>query len=37
LVVIPLAHWLEGDRVTKHAIIGGFAAVAGIIGLTLAR
>jgi drug/metabolite transporter (DMT)-like permease len=37
LAVIPLAHYLEGDRVTKRAIIGGVIAVAGVIGLALAR
>jgi drug/metabolite transporter (DMT)-like permease len=37
LVVIPLAHFLEGDRVTRRAVIGGIIAVAGVIGLTLAK
>lgn len=37
LVVIPLAHWLDGDRITKRAVFGGLLAVAGVIGLTLAK
>jgi drug/metabolite transporter (DMT)-like permease len=37
LVVIPLAHFFEGERVTRRAIIGGVIAVAGVIGLTLAK
>ena len=36
LLVIPLAHFLEGERVTHHAIVGGVVAVAGVIGLTFA-
>jgi drug/metabolite transporter (DMT)-like permease len=35
LAVIPLAHWLEGDRITQRAVVGGIVAVAGVIGLTL--
>jgi drug/metabolite transporter (DMT)-like permease len=37
LVVIPLAHFLEGDRVTRRAVVGGIIAVAGVIGLTMAK
>jgi drug/metabolite transporter (DMT)-like permease len=37
LAVIPLAHWLEGDRITRRAVLGGAIAVAGVIGLTLAQ
>lgn len=37
LVVIPFAHYFDGDRVTKRAIFGGVLAVGGVIGLTLAR
>ncbi|HMP82806.1 MAG TPA: DMT family transporter [Verrucomicrobiota bacterium] len=37
LVVIPMAHYMEGDRVTKRAILGSLLAVSGVIGLTLAR
>ncbi len=37
LLVIPLAHFLEGERVTRRAVVGGVLAVAGVIGLTLAR
>jgi drug/metabolite transporter (DMT)-like permease len=37
LVVIPLAHFLEGERITKRAIFGGLLAVGGVIGLALAR
>lgn len=34
LVVIPLAHYLEGDRITWRTVLGGMLAVAGVIGLT---
>ena len=37
LAVIPLAHYYDGDRVTKRAILGGVLAVAGVIGLALAK
>lgn len=37
LLAIPLAYWLEGDRPTRRALIGGVLAVAGCIALTLAR
>jgi drug/metabolite transporter (DMT)-like permease len=37
LVVIPLARLMEGERITKRAVIGGAIAVAGVIGLTLSR
>jgi drug/metabolite transporter (DMT)-like permease len=37
LVVIPLAHFMEGERITRRAVFGGMLAVAGVIGLTLAR
>ncbi len=37
LLSIPIAFWLEGDRPTKRAIIGGVLAVAGCIALTAAR
>ncbi len=37
LAVIPLAHYFDGDRVTKRAIFGGVLAVAGVIGLALAK
>jgi drug/metabolite transporter (DMT)-like permease len=37
LVVIPLARLTEGELVTRRAVLGGIAAVAGVIGLTLAR
>jgi drug/metabolite transporter (DMT)-like permease len=37
LVVMPLAHSLEGDRITARTLLGGALAVAGVIGLTLAR
>lgn len=36
LVVIPLAHFMEGDKITPRAILGSAIAVAGVIGLTLA-
>jgi drug/metabolite transporter (DMT)-like permease len=34
LLVIPIAFWLEGDRPTRRAIVGGVLAVAGCIALT---
>lgn len=37
LAVIPLAHYMEGDRVTPRAVYGGIIAVAGVIGLTLVK
>jgi drug/metabolite transporter (DMT)-like permease len=37
IVVIPFAIALEGERPTLHSLIGGLIAVAGVIGLTLAR
>lgn len=37
LLVIPLAHFLEGERVTHRAVIGGVMAVAGVVGLTLVK
>ena len=37
LVVMPLAHYLEGDRITIRTLLGGLLAVAGVVGLTLAR
>ncbi len=36
LVVMPLAHYWEGDRVTWRTLLGGVIAVAGVIALTLA-
>jgi drug/metabolite transporter (DMT)-like permease len=37
LVVLPLARILDGDRITRRAVLGGLLAVAGVIGLTLAK
>lgn len=37
LLSIPIAFWLEGDRPSKRALIGGVLAVAGGIALTAAR
>jgi len=37
LVVIPLAHFFDGDRITVRAVVGGVIAVGGVIGLTLAK
>jgi drug/metabolite transporter (DMT)-like permease len=37
LVVMPLAHYLEGDRITWRTGLGGILAVAGVIGLSLSR
>lgn len=37
LLSIPIAFWLEGDRPTRRAILGGIVAVAGCIALTAAR
>jgi drug/metabolite transporter (DMT)-like permease len=33
LVVLPLAHFFEGEHVTRRAILGSAVAVAGVIGL----
>lgn len=37
LVIIPLAHFIDGDRVTRHAIVGSLLAVGGVIGLAMVR
>jgi drug/metabolite transporter (DMT)-like permease len=37
IVVIPFAYLLDGDRPGPRSIVGGLIAVAGAIGLTLAR
>jgi drug/metabolite transporter (DMT)-like permease len=37
LVVMPLAHYMEGDRITWRTVLGGVIAVVGVIGLTLAK
>jgi drug/metabolite transporter (DMT)-like permease len=37
LMVIPLAHFIDGERITKRAVFGGLVAVAGVIGLALAK
>ena len=37
LMVIPLAHFIDGERITKRAVFGGLVAVGGVIGLALAR
>lgn len=37
LVVMPLAHYWEGDRITWRTLLGGVVAVAGVVGLTLAK
>jgi drug/metabolite transporter (DMT)-like permease len=37
LVVMPLAHYLEGDRITWRTAVGGVLAVAGVIGLNHVR
>jgi drug/metabolite transporter (DMT)-like permease len=37
LMAMPIAFWLEGDRPSRRAIIGGIIAVGASVGLTLAR
>lgn len=37
LVVMPLAHFLEGDKITLRTLLGGALAVGGVVGLTLVR
>jgi drug/metabolite transporter (DMT)-like permease len=37
LLVIPLAHFFDGDPVTRRAIIGGGIAVAGVVGLAMVK
>jgi drug/metabolite transporter (DMT)-like permease len=37
LLAIPIAFWLEGDRPSRRAIIGGILAVGGCVALTAAR
>jgi len=37
IVVIPFAWFFEGEKPTKHSLLGAAIAVAGVIGLTLNR
>ena len=37
LVVLPLAHFFEGERVTRRSVLGGTIAVVGVIGLVQAK
>ena len=37
LVVMPFAHFFEGDRITRRTLLGGLLAVGGVVGLTLVR
>ncbi len=37
LLAIPIAFWIEGDRPSRRAIVGGALAVAGCMALTAAR
>jgi drug/metabolite transporter (DMT)-like permease len=37
LLAIPIAFWLEGDRPTRRALVGGVLAVGGCVALTAAR
>ena len=37
LVVIPFAHFMEDEPVTRSAVLGGSIAVIGVIGLVLSR
>lgn len=34
LVIIPFAHWLEGERTTVREVVGGIIAVGGVAALT---
>ena len=37
LLSIPIAYWLEGDRPTRRAVVGGVIAVGAGIALTASR
>lgn len=37
LAVVPLAWWIDGERPTRHSLIGGLVAVAGAAWLGLSR
>jgi drug/metabolite transporter (DMT)-like permease len=37
LLSMPIAYWLEGDRPSRRAVVGGLVAVAGCVALTAAR
>jgi drug/metabolite transporter (DMT)-like permease len=37
IVMLPLARIFEGERISAREIIGGFIAVAGVIGLAFWR
>ncbi|OHE77433.1 MAG: hypothetical protein A3G75_00390 [Verrucomicrobia bacterium RIFCSPLOWO2_12_FULL_64_8] len=35
LVIVPLSHWIEGERPSRRSLAGGVIAVIGAVGLTL--
>ena len=37
LVILPLAHWMEGERTTRREILGGSIAVSGVVLLARLR
>jgi drug/metabolite transporter (DMT)-like permease len=37
LVIIPFTYWFEGERPSRRSLLGGLLAVAGAVGLALAR
>lgn len=37
LAIIPMTYWFEGERPTRRSVLGGVIAVAGAVGLALAR
>jgi len=37
LVIIPFTYWFEGERPSRRSLLGGLLAVAGAVGLSLAR
>jgi drug/metabolite transporter (DMT)-like permease len=37
LLAMPIAYWLEGDRPSRRAVVGGIIAVGGCVALTAVR
>lgn len=37
VAVIPISHWIDGDRASHRSLIGGAVAVAGVVALALNR